>query len=132
MIQGYKYLSYEERLKKCGLTTLEKRRSRANLDKINKWSMGLKRLRTAGLVNLPCEATARECISPVSDPIHQSLSNAAMPSPADIAARCPRLASVTDNLSSTSAVNFVSSQPSSWTMSFKETEKGRGPQTAPS
>ena len=28
MIQGYKDLSYEERLIRCGLTTLEKRRSR--------------------------------------------------------------------------------------------------------
>src|SRR6218665_2474062 len=31
MIQGYKYLSYEERLIRCGLTTLEKRRSRGDL-----------------------------------------------------------------------------------------------------
>src|SRR6218665_1705252 len=31
MIQGYKYLSYEEMLKWCGLTTLEKRRSRGDL-----------------------------------------------------------------------------------------------------
>ena len=31
MIQGYQDLSYEERLKSCGLTTLEKRRSRGDL-----------------------------------------------------------------------------------------------------
>src|SRR6218665_2823335 len=31
MIQGYKYLSYEEQLIRCGLTTLEKRRSRGDL-----------------------------------------------------------------------------------------------------
>src|SRR6218665_3703786 len=31
MIQGYEYLSYEERLIRCGLTTLEKRRSRGDL-----------------------------------------------------------------------------------------------------
>jgi len=31
MIQGYKDLSYDERLKRCGLTTLEKRRSRGDL-----------------------------------------------------------------------------------------------------
>ena len=31
MIHGYKYLSYEERLIRCGLTTLEKRRSRGDL-----------------------------------------------------------------------------------------------------
>src|SRR6218665_3092253 len=31
MIQGFKYLSYEERLIRCGLTTLEKRRSRGDL-----------------------------------------------------------------------------------------------------
>src|SRR6218665_853888 len=31
MIQGYKYLSYEERLTRCGLTTLEKRRFRGDL-----------------------------------------------------------------------------------------------------
>src|SRR6218665_1594466 len=31
LIQGYKYLSYEERLIRCGLTTLEKRRSRGDL-----------------------------------------------------------------------------------------------------
>ena len=31
MIQSYKYLSYEERLIKCGLTTLEKRKSRGDL-----------------------------------------------------------------------------------------------------
>src|SRR6218665_1051626 len=31
MIQGYKYLSYKERLIRCGLTTLEKRRSRGDL-----------------------------------------------------------------------------------------------------
>src|SRR6218665_2781201 len=31
MIQGYKYLSYEERLIRCGLTILEKRRSRGDL-----------------------------------------------------------------------------------------------------
>src|SRR6218665_2586076 len=31
MIQGYKYLSYEERLIRCGLTTLEKRRTRGDL-----------------------------------------------------------------------------------------------------
>ena|SRR6218665_470892 len=31
MIQGYKYLSYEERLIRCWLTTLEKRRSRGDL-----------------------------------------------------------------------------------------------------
>src|SRR6218665_652709 len=31
MIQGYTYLSYEERLIRCGLTTLEKRRSRGDL-----------------------------------------------------------------------------------------------------
>src|SRR6218665_3837801 len=31
MIQGYKYLSYEERFIMCGLITLEKRRSRGNL-----------------------------------------------------------------------------------------------------
>src|SRR6218665_3258811 len=31
MIQGYKYLSYKERLIRCGLTTLEKRRSRGYL-----------------------------------------------------------------------------------------------------
>src|SRR6218665_3586516 len=31
MIQGYKDLSYEERLIRCGLTTLEKRRSRGDL-----------------------------------------------------------------------------------------------------
>src|SRR6218665_2176602 len=31
LIQGYKYLSDEERLIRCGLTTLEKRRSRGDL-----------------------------------------------------------------------------------------------------
>ena len=31
LIQGYKNLSYEERLKRCGLTTLEKRWSRGDL-----------------------------------------------------------------------------------------------------
>src|SRR6218665_141154 len=31
MIQGYKYLGYEEMLIRCGLTTLEKRRSRGDL-----------------------------------------------------------------------------------------------------
>src|SRR6218665_3786944 len=31
MIQGYKYLSYEKRLIRCGLTILEKRRSRGDL-----------------------------------------------------------------------------------------------------
>src|SRR6218665_2808252 len=31
MIQGCKYLSYEERLIRCGLTTLEKRRTRGDL-----------------------------------------------------------------------------------------------------
>jgi len=31
MIQGYTDLSYEERLKRCGLKTLEKRKSRADL-----------------------------------------------------------------------------------------------------
>src|SRR6218665_985704 len=31
MIQGYKYLSYEERLIRCGLTTLGKRRNRGDL-----------------------------------------------------------------------------------------------------
>ena len=31
MIWGYKDLSYEERLKRCGLTTLEKRRNRGDL-----------------------------------------------------------------------------------------------------
>src|SRR6218665_2928471 len=31
MIQGYKYLSYEEKLIRCGLTTLEKRRIRGDL-----------------------------------------------------------------------------------------------------
>ena len=31
MIQGYKYLSYEESLIRCGLTTLEKRRNKADL-----------------------------------------------------------------------------------------------------
>ena len=31
MIQGYKDLSYEEKLERCGLTTLEKRRSRGDL-----------------------------------------------------------------------------------------------------
>src|SRR6218665_487166 len=31
MIQGYKDLSYEERFIRCGLTTLEKRRSRGDL-----------------------------------------------------------------------------------------------------
>ena len=31
MIQGYKYLSYEERLIRCGLTTVEKRWSRGDL-----------------------------------------------------------------------------------------------------
>jgi len=31
VIQGYKYLSYEERLIRCGLTTLEKIRSRGDL-----------------------------------------------------------------------------------------------------
>src|SRR6218665_1715647 len=31
MIQGFKYLSYEERLIRCGLTTLEKRGSRGDL-----------------------------------------------------------------------------------------------------
>src|SRR6218665_473756 len=30
MIQGFKYLSYEERVIRCGLTTLEKRRSRGD------------------------------------------------------------------------------------------------------
>ena len=36
MIQGYKYLSYDERLIRCGLTTLEKRRSRGDLIKAYK------------------------------------------------------------------------------------------------
>ena len=31
IIQGYTDLNYEERLKRCGLTTLEKRRSRGDL-----------------------------------------------------------------------------------------------------
>ena len=31
MIWGYKDLGYEERLKRCGLTTLERRRSRGDL-----------------------------------------------------------------------------------------------------
>ena len=31
MIKGYKYLSFEERLIRCGLTTLEKRRSSGDL-----------------------------------------------------------------------------------------------------
>jgi len=31
MIQGFKYLSYEEMLIRCGLTTPEKRRSRGDL-----------------------------------------------------------------------------------------------------
>jgi len=31
IIQGYKDLSHEERLKRCGLTTLEKRRSGGDL-----------------------------------------------------------------------------------------------------
>ena len=36
MIQGYKDLSYEERLKRCGLTTLGKRRKRGDLIKAYK------------------------------------------------------------------------------------------------
>jgi len=31
MIKGYKYLSYEETLIRCGLTTLEKKKSRGDL-----------------------------------------------------------------------------------------------------
>ena len=31
MVQGYKDLSYEDRLKRCGLTTLEKRKNREDL-----------------------------------------------------------------------------------------------------
>jgi len=31
LIRGYKYLSYEERLIRCGLTALKKRRSKGNL-----------------------------------------------------------------------------------------------------
>jgi len=36
MIQGYKELSYENRLKWCELTTLEKRRGRGDLIEANK------------------------------------------------------------------------------------------------
>src|SRR6218665_769231 len=40
MIQGYKYLSYEERLIRCGLTTLEKRRTRGDLGEAYKIIIG--------------------------------------------------------------------------------------------
>jgi len=36
MIQGYKDLGYEERLIRCGLTTLKKRRSRGDLIEAHK------------------------------------------------------------------------------------------------
>jgi len=36
MIPGYKDLSYKESLKRCGLTTLEKRRSRGDLSEAYK------------------------------------------------------------------------------------------------
>ena len=39
MIQGSKYLSYEERLIRCGLTTLEKRRSRGDLGLIEAYKI---------------------------------------------------------------------------------------------
>src|SRR6218665_546945 len=39
MIQGYKDLSYEERLIRCGLTTLEKRRSRGDLHVIEAYKI---------------------------------------------------------------------------------------------
>jgi len=40
MIQGYKYLSYDERLIRWGLTTLEKRRSRGDLFEAYKTIIG--------------------------------------------------------------------------------------------
>ena len=40
MIQGYKYLSYEERLIRCGLTTLERRRTRGDLIEVYKIIIG--------------------------------------------------------------------------------------------
>src|SRR6218665_904780 len=40
MIQGFKYLSFEERLIRCGLTTLEKRKSRGDLIEADKFITG--------------------------------------------------------------------------------------------
>ena len=40
MIKGCQKLSYEDRLKRCGLTTLEKRRERGDLIETYKWMTG--------------------------------------------------------------------------------------------
>jgi len=45
MIQGFRNLSYEERLKRLGLTTLEERRDRGDLIEIFRMFKGLSKLR---------------------------------------------------------------------------------------
>jgi len=58
MIQGYKVLSYEERLKWFGLTTLEKRRSRGDLIEAYKTINGKEAIHVERFLELtPCKVT---------------------------------------------------------------------------
>src|SRR6218665_1481495 len=52
IIQGFKYLSYEERLIRCGQTTLEKRRSRGDLIETYKIITGKESIQWEGLFEL--------------------------------------------------------------------------------
>src|SRR6218665_1632722 len=52
MIQGYKDLSYEERLIRCGLTTLEKKRSRGDLIEAYKITTGMESIQREGFFEL--------------------------------------------------------------------------------
>ena len=58
MIWGYKDLRYEERLKRCGLTTLERRRSRGDLVEAYKIIIGKEEVQKEKLFELaPNKAT---------------------------------------------------------------------------
>src|SRR6218665_3301523 len=58
MIQGYKYLSYEERLIRCGLTTLGKRRTRGDLIEAYKIITGKEVIQWERFFELaPCKVT---------------------------------------------------------------------------
>jgi hypothetical protein len=59
MIWGYKDLSYEERLKRCGLTTLEKRRNRGDLIEAYKIITGKEALKWERFFELAPNKTTR-------------------------------------------------------------------------
>ena len=62
MIQGFKYLSYEERLIKCGLTTMEKRRNRGDLIEAYKIITGKESIQLARFVELSPSKVTRKHI----------------------------------------------------------------------